>query len=73
MYTVSNSADYSTFYYENFRTSNFATWDVSGSLPLYKGAKIQAGVKNLLDRNYFYTFGHPEEGRNWFFNARYAF
>ena len=34
---------------------------------------LQAGVKNLLDRNYYYTAGYPEEGRNWFFNLRYHF
>ena len=28
-------------------------------------AVVQAGVKNLFDRNYYYTAGYPETGRNW--------
>jgi outer membrane receptor protein involved in Fe transport len=30
-------------------------------------------VKNLLDRNYFYWAGFPEEGRNWYLTLRYTF
>jgi iron complex outermembrane receptor protein len=30
-------------------------------------------VRNLFDRNYYYTAGFPEEGRNWFLNLRYRF
>jgi iron complex outermembrane receptor protein len=65
------------YYYEVIPMSNFATWDVGGSVPLYnkKGqqAIIQAGVRNLLDRNYYQTLDYSEEGRNWFINARYTF
>jgi iron complex outermembrane receptor protein len=50
-----------------------ATVDVGGIIPLYKMATIQIGVKNLLDRNYFYVAGFPEAGRNWFLNVRYQF
>ena len=42
-------------------------------LLVYKRATVQAGIKNLLDRNYYYTAGYPEEGRNWFVNLRYQF
>ena len=62
-----------TYYYEAVRMSNFATWDVGGTAHLYKGASLQAGVKNLLDRNYYQTLDIPEEGRNWFVNMRYKF
>jgi outer membrane cobalamin receptor len=34
-------------------------------------AVVQAGVKNLFDRNYYYTAGYPETGRNWYVNLRY--
>jgi iron complex outermembrane receptor protein len=60
-------------YYEIIPMSNFATLDVGGSAPLYKGASLQIGVKNLLDRNYSYVMGYPEEGRNWYVNLKYRF
>jgi iron complex outermembrane receptor protein len=62
-----------TYYYEAVPMSHFATWDVGGTAHLYKGATLQAGVKNLLDRNYYQTLDIPEEGRNWFVNMRYKF
>jgi iron complex outermembrane receptor protein len=66
-----------TYYYEVFPMSNFATWDLGGSVPLYRGegkeAVFQAGVRNLLDRNYYQALDYPEEGRNWFINMRYRF
>jgi len=30
-------------------------------------------VKNLFDRNYYYTAGYPEIRRNWFVNLRFHF
>jgi hypothetical protein len=33
----------------------------------------QAGVKNLLDRSYYYNAGFPEAGRTWSLNVRYSF
>jgi iron complex outermembrane receptor protein len=60
-------------YYEILPMSNFATVDLGGTVRLYKGASMQAGVKNLFDRNYFYVLDFPEEGRNWYLNMRYQF
>ena len=60
-------------YYAVLPMSNFATVDLGGTVQLYKGASMQAGVKNLLDRNYFYVLDYPEEGRNWYLNMRYRF
>ena len=51
----------------------YATTDIFAVVPIRAGITLQAGVKNLLDRNYYYTAGSPEEGRNWFFNLRYHF
>jgi len=62
-----------TYYYEVIPMSNYATWDLGGSMPIYKGAVIQAGVKNLLDRNYYTVLEYSEEGRNWFINLRFRF
>jgi outer membrane receptor protein involved in Fe transport len=50
-----------------------ATVDLGVVAPIWKGATVQAGVKNLLDRNYYYNAGFPEAGRTWFLNFRYSF
>jgi iron complex outermembrane receptor protein len=53
--------------------SSFGTVDLGTVVPLYVGFSVQAGIKNLFDRNYYYTAGYPEAGRNWYFNMRYRF
>jgi iron complex outermembrane receptor protein len=53
--------------------ASYATVDVGLIAPLARGVSLQTGVKNLLDRNYYYTAGYPEEGRNWYVNLRYRF
>jgi iron complex outermembrane receptor protein len=58
--------------YRPFSTAN-ATVDLGGTIPFYRTAILQAGVKNVLDRNYFYVPGFPEAGRNWYLNLRYQF
>jgi iron complex outermembrane receptor protein len=55
-----------------FATS-YGTVDLGTVVPVYGGFSMQVGVKNLFDRNYYYTAGYPEMGRNWYFNARYRF
>jgi iron complex outermembrane receptor protein len=49
------------------------TMDLGTVIPVHAGVSVQAGVKNLFDRDYYYTPGYPEAGRNWFFNLRYRF
>jgi iron complex outermembrane receptor protein len=46
---------------------------LGGSFPIRAGLKVQIGVKNLFDRNYYYEEGFPEPGRSWYLNTRYAF
>ena len=53
--------------------SAFATVDLGAWVPIRSGVSLQAGLKNLLDRNYYYTAGYPEAGRSWYFNLRYRF
>lgn len=50
-----------------------ATADLGVKIPIRNAFDAQAGIRNLFDRNYFYTAGYPEEGRNWFLNLRYHF
>jgi iron complex outermembrane receptor protein len=52
---------------------SFTTLDVGALVPIYKRVRVQMGVKNLFDRNYYYTAGYPEAGRTWFLNLRYQF
>jgi iron complex outermembrane receptor protein len=52
---------------------SYATLDLGTVVPIYSGASVQAGVKNLFDKDYYYTAGYPQAGRNWFFNLRYRF
>ena len=52
---------------------SYATTDIMTVIPIHYGVRLQAGVKNLFDRNYYYTAGYPEEGRNWYVNLRYQF
>jgi iron complex outermembrane receptor protein len=51
----------------------YGTMDVGTVVPIHAGVSVQAGVKNLFDRDYYYTPGYPEPGRNLFFNVRYRF
>ena len=52
---------------------SYGTVDLGAVVPIRHGLIAQAGVKNLLDRNYYYTAGYPEAGRNWYLNLRYRF
>ena len=54
-------------------SSSYGTADIGGIIPVYAGFSVQAGVKNLFDRDYYYTAGYPEAGRSWYLNARYRF
>jgi iron complex outermembrane recepter protein len=54
-------------------SESYATTNIFAMIPVAKGFTLQAGIKNLLDRNYYYTAGYPEEGRNWIVNLRYHF
>jgi iron complex outermembrane receptor protein len=55
------------------RAESYATVDLGAVVPVRYGLNAQVGVKNLLDRNYYYTAGYPEAGRNWYVNLRYRF
>ena len=56
-----------------YPSSNFATMDLGGIFKLWENIRLQVGVKNLFDRNYYYQEGYPEAGRNWYFSTRCDF
>jgi outer membrane cobalamin receptor len=53
--------------------TSFGTMDIGTVVPIAAGFSMQAEIKNLFDRDYYYTVGYPEAGRNWYFNGRYIF
>ena len=55
------------------RASNFATAGIAGMTRLYQQVEIQAGITNLLARNYILVDGYPEAGRMVYINMRYRF
>jgi outer membrane receptor protein involved in Fe transport len=42
-------------------------------MPLRAGLRVQAGIKNLFDKDYYYWEGFPEAGRNAYVTLRFAF
>ena len=54
-------------------SESFATMDLSTVVPIIGGVSIQTGVRNVFDRDYAYTAGYPEAGRNGFVNLRWHF
>jgi iron complex outermembrane receptor protein len=53
--------------------AHFTVLDVSGIVPIRRGVGVQAGLKNLIDSNYYYWEGFPEPGRTGYVTLRYAF
>lgn len=53
--------------------AGFSMVNAKLSYTLQKDVTLEAGVNNLLDRNYAYTEGYYEEGRNFFANMNYRF
>lgn len=53
--------------------SAFTTVDLGAAVAFGGGVGLQAGVKNILDRDYYYWEGFPERGRNVYVTLRYTF
>jgi iron complex outermembrane receptor protein len=59
-------------------TTNYMTGDeaVINTRIIYQATKalfLEAGINNLLDRNYYLAYGYPEAGRSYYGNVRYKF
>lgn len=57
----------------NIQLGGFTTVAFSATWEPVKGASLEAGLSNLLDRNYQLSTGFPMPGRTWYANARYRF
>jgi iron complex outermembrane receptor protein len=47
--------------------------NLNGAYAIDASSKIEVGVKNIFDRNYYYDDGYPAEGRNFSVTYRYTF
>jgi iron complex outermembrane receptor protein len=63
-YSTSNGVDIA---------SDFLVLNFKANYEFIRGLVAEAGIKNLLDRNYALTEGFPEPGRTYFGNLRYSF
>ena len=54
-------------------TKNFTIADIKADYVLIGGLKIEAGVKNVFDKNYELEEGYPEEGASYFANLTYRY
>ena len=43
------------------------------NVKLYKGLDFNFGVNNLLDRDYYWSYGFPQAGRNFLTGVSYNF
>lgn len=50
----------------------FTVFDIGAMLPIGR-ARVEAGIRNATNRDYFYWEGFPEAGRNLYLTARFAF
>jgi iron complex outermembrane receptor protein len=66
-----DSKRYSTSY--GTVANGFALFNTKASVKVWKYFSVEAGVNNILDRNYALTEGYPEMGRNYFANVVYKF
>jgi iron complex outermembrane receptor protein len=64
-----NSSRYSTNYGTAVRDYTLLNLYASGKI--LKNISLDAGLNNILDRNYSLVEGFPEEGRNFFVTLRF--
>ena len=62
---------YSTSY--GTTAAAFTLFNASARIHIWKYFSLEGGVQNLFDKNYAYTEGFPEPGRNYFVNIDYRF
>lgn len=59
--------------YSTPTTKDFTLVDLKIAYRVTKEFEVSAGIKNLFDEYYYYTEGHPEEGRSYYATVRYTF
>ena len=56
-----------------YNTGDVGTWNTKVTYHVTKAFSLDAGVNNILDRNYYISYGYPEAGRSYYANVRYKF
>lgn len=56
-----------------YKLKDFVVVNTKLGYEAMQGLTLEAGVNNILDRDYALSEGYPEPGRNYFFQARYQF
>ncbi|MDD4948796.1 TonB-dependent receptor [Sulfuricurvum sp.] len=54
-------------------TGCVSVWNTKATYNATKALSFDLGINNVLDRNYYFSYGYPEAGRVVFGNARYKF
>ena len=68
--TTGSGANTQNVYY---KTGDVGIWNTKIIYHATKALSLEAGINNLLDRNYYLAYGYPEEGRSYYGNVRYKF
>ena len=55
------------------RAGAYAAVSLGGSAQVTRNVELQAGIRNLFNRNYFLVEGYPEVGRNLYVNLGFRF
>ena len=56
-----------------YNTGDVGVWNTKVVYHATKALSLEAGINNLLDRNYYISYGYPEAGREYYGNVRYKF
>lgn len=59
--------------YSEYETKSFFLMNLKVAYRVKKDIELAVGVKNLFDKDYYYNYGFPEEGRSYYANFRYTF
>ena len=73
---ISQEAEHGRYYLDDAKTVKLSGFGNTNAKVIYNVTKqlsLEAGVSNILDKNYYYQAGYPEEGRLFFSNMRYQF
>lgn len=54
-------------------TGCVSVWNTKLAYQATNSLTFEAGINNVFDRNYYYSYGYPEAGRVYYGNVRYKF
>jgi iron complex outermembrane recepter protein len=54
-------------------TGSISLWNTKVIYDINKNISLDLGISNILDKNYYYSYGFPEAGRMYYGDIRYTF